>query len=181
MPRNDNPHSLRMCRALCHLGNSKLAEHFAEVNPLSRSASVEQKIRWACTCCDFLNEHCSLEEAILIRRTCRCKDGVTMANAILAAIRKTGSLSTACELFTQQNKYAFLEYVNAHELVFGYHACVCSCVKRSNQPVPRLWCECSVGYAESMFRHIVGKDVSIMLLESVKTGGKCCKMRITWQ
>ncbi len=181
MAKNDHPHAMRMYQALSDVKDSAYADSFTEKYPLSKSANVEQKHRWACACCNYLEQHCTPDEATSIRRACRCNDGKTMANAILSAIRKADGLASACELFTQQNQYAFLEFVNDHELFFGYHACVCSCVKRSEQDVPLLWCECSVGYALSMFRMVFGESVEVSLLESVKSGGSCCKMRITWQ
>ena len=96
-----------------------------------------------------------------------------MAKEIAGCISKAGSLAGGCALFTQKNKYAFLEYVGENEFIFGYHACVCSCVKRADGAVPLLWCECSAGYAEAMLRQIFGESVRVELLGSVKYGAVC--------
>jgi len=114
-----------------------------------------------------------------IRRVCRCNDGKTMAKEIADCIAKAGNLPDGCSLFTEKNRHAFLEYVNDRELIFGYHACVCSCVKRVPDVLPLTWCECSCGYAESMFRQVFSQNVNVELLDSVKAGNDKCRMRIT--
>ena len=180
MPKNDNPHSLRLNEALRTAANESAADAFAAAHPLSKSADVEKKYRWACDVCQALEEQFTPEDAAIIRRNCRCGNGKTMAQEISACINKAGSLADGCELFSRKNKYAFLEYVSTHEMIFGYRACVCSCVKRADGMVPRLWCECSAGYAETMFKYIFGDTVQVKLLGSVKSGADRCTSRIQW-
>ena len=181
MPKNDNPHALRLYQAVCDVKDAAHADRIAEVLPLSKGADVSRKHRWAHDCCAYLSNTCSPDDALQIRRTCRCNDGKTMAREIDSCIRKAGTLQDGCSLFTRQNKYAFLEYVSGHELRFGYHTCVCSCIKRSEEYVPVLWCECSAGYALSMFRMLFGDSVQVHLLSSVKSGAERCEIKITWQ
>jgi len=175
MPKNDNPHALRLAAALqTHLGE-EAAQAMAQDFPLPKSAAIDAKYAWACRVTDALAH---FEDAAAIRRDCRCSDGRTMAQQILRCIRKAGSLPGGCALFTQENPYAFLEYVSGRELLFGYHACVCSCIKRADGPVPLLWCECSCGYAEAMFRQVFGEGVQVELVGSVRAGGARCEMRV---
>lgn len=178
MPKNDNPHVLRLAAALrAHQGDSA-ADAFADAHPLPKSADVGKKHRWACDICAALSAQYDADTAAAIRRDCRCSDGRTMAAQIAGCIRKAGSIADGCALFTRGNPYAFLEYVSDKELLFGYHACVCSCVKRAEAPVPLLWCECSCGYAEAMLRQVFGEGVQVELLGSVKAGGTRCEMRV---
>lgn len=177
MPKNDNPHALRLAEALCgHIGD-EAAQAFADAHPLAKSADVGKKHRWACEVCAALSAQYDADTAAAIRRDCRCNDGRTMAQQIAGCIRRAGNLCGGCALFTQENPYAFLKYVSERELVFGYHACVCSCVKRAGGTLPRLWCECSAGYAEAMLRQVLGEAVQVELLSSVKAGGARCEMR----
>lgn len=180
MPKNDNPHSLRLIEAFRSTCGAEHAEVFAQEHPLSKAADVEKKYRWACEICAALKASSTLDEAACIRRACRCGDGRSMAQEIMKCIKKAGSLAGGCALFSQQNRYAFLEYVSENELIFGYHACVCSCIKRAEGPVPALWCECSVGYAEAMFRQVFGEGVQVTLLESAKSGADRCTFRVEW-
>ena len=167
MPVNDNPHALRLAESLRSHAGDAAAQIFADAHPLARSADVSKKHRWACEVCAALSAQYDAETAAAIRRACRCNDGRTMAQQILRCLRKTTTPDAACALFTQENPYAFLEYISDDELIFGYRACVCSCVKRAEGPVPLLWCECSAGYTEAMFRQIFGEDVQVELLGSI--------------
>lgn len=178
MPRNDNPHALRLADALHRHVSAAAAQAFADAHPLAKSADVSRKHRWACELCTAMSAQYDADTAAAIRRDCRCSDGRTMAQQILRCIRKAGSLAGGCALFTQENPYAFLEYVSDSELLFGYRACVCSCIKRAGGPVPLLWCECSCGYAGAMFRQVFGEGVQVELLSSVKAGGARCAMRV---
>lgn len=178
MPANDNPHSIRLVDSLrCHAGDAA-AQAFADAHPLAKSADVNKKHRWACDICAALDAQFDQDTAAAIRRGCRCNDGRTMAAQIAGCIRKAGNLCDACALFTRENPCAFLEYVSDKELIFGYHACVCSCVKRADRPVPLLWCECSCGYAEAMLRQVFGEGVQVTLQGSVISGGARCEMRV---
>ena len=180
MPANDNAHALRLKEALCASNGEAAAQNFADAHPLAKSADVNKKHRWACDVCAALEEQFGPETAASIRRNCRCGDGKTMAQEISACIIKAGSLADGCKLFSRKNKYAFLEYISEHEVIFGYHACVCSCVKRADGMVPLLWCECSAGYTEAMFKRIFGDTVQVKLLGSVKAGADRCTLRIQW-
>jgi len=180
MPKNDNPHSLRLIEAIRSLHGSESADAFATSHALSKSADIDKKYRWACEICASLPSHFDADEATQVRRACKCGDGVTMAREISACIGKGEGLADGCKLFSEHNKYAFLEYVNEYEVIFGYHACVCSCIKRAEGPVPELWCECSAGYAEAMFRQVFGTSVTVTLLTTAKSGADRCTFRVQW-
>lgn len=180
MIKNDNPHSLRLVEAIRNTVNFPAAEVFSEAHPLSKSADVEKKYRWACEICAALEEQFSPEEAANIRRSCRCGDGTTMAREIAGCISKAGNLADGCAMFSAKNKYAFLEYISENEVIFGYHTCVCSCVKRAAGEIPALWCECSAGYAEAMFRQVFGDSVRVRLLGSAKSGAERCTFHVQW-
>lgn len=180
MPKNDNAHALRLIEALRTSCDEEASIAFADAYPLSKSADVDKKYRWACNVCHALEAQFSPHEAAAIRHACRCGDGKTMAQDISRCISTAGNLHDGCQLFSEQNKYAFLEYVSENEVLFGYHACVCSCIKRSEGSVPALWCECSVGYTEAMFRQVFGTSANVTLLGTAKSGSNRCAFRVQW-
>lgn len=180
MPKNDNAHALRLIAALRSSCGEEIAESFEKDYPLSKSADVDKKYHWACDVCRALEAQFSPDEAASIRRACRCGDGKSMAKEIAGCISKAGTLQSGCKLFSEKNKYAFLEYVSECEIIFGYHACVCSCIKRAEGDVPALWCECSVGYTASMFSQLFGSAVHVELISSIKSGAERCTFRIQW-
>ena len=179
MLKNDNAHALRLKEVIQLTVGEEEANRFAEKFPLSKSADISKKHQWACDICTALQEHFPCEAAS-IRRACHCGDDKTMAREMLAFFQKSGGLKEGCRLFSEKNPYAFLEYVSDHELIFGYHACLCSCIKRAEGPISLLFCECSAGYAEAMFQQVFGDLVKVTLLDSVKNGAERCTFRIQW-
>ena len=134
MPKNDNPHALRLGEAIRSVHENETADAIAQSLPLSKSADVSKKHQWACDICAALESQYGAEDAAKIRRTCRCGDGTTMAKEISACISKTGNLAAGCALFSQKNKYAFLEYIDEHSLIFGYASAAASSVQRAMFP-----------------------------------------------
>lgn len=177
MPKNDNAHALRLNDAIRDIAGGQDAAAYGALHPLGKSASPARKEQWAREICGALEDTYGEETARCIRRACRCGDGKSMAEEIRRCIDRSPSLAEACAMFTRQNPYAFLQYVGEREVIFGYHSCVCACVKHAKEPVPRLWCECSAGYAEAMLSQVFG-PVRAELLESVVSGGARCAMRI---
>lgn len=175
-----NTHALRLHTAIANVVTPAEAERFIETHPLSASADVSKKARWACEICESLGKHFCADTAAAIRRECRCGDGRTMAQEIAACISKGGNLSQGCTLFSQKNKYAFLEYVSESEVIFVYHSCVCSCIKCSSDHIPALWCKCSAGYVRTMFSHIFGESVAVTLLSTAMSGAPRCAFRVQW-
>ena len=178
MAKNDNAHAKRLSAAIADIVSPVAATSLAERFPLASSADVIKKAHWACEICQELQDRYGDDKAAQIRRSCRCGDGRTMAQEIAACIVKGGGLAAGCVLFSQKKQYAFLEYVSENEVLFGYHHCVCSCVKRTDTPIPSLWCECSVGYVEAMFRQLFNGSVRVELVGSAKSGAKRCSFRI---
>ncbi len=175
-----NTHALRLHTAIANVVAAAEAERFIEMHPLSASADVAKKAHWACEICESLGKDFGADTAAAIRRESRCGDGRTMAQEIVACISKGGCLSQGCILFSQKNKYAFLEYVSETEVIFGYHICVCSCIKRRCDQIPALWCECSAGYVRTMFSHIFRESVAVTLLSTAMSGSTRCTFRVQW-
>ena len=180
MSSNKAIHALRLEQAISTLQGADAARSFGEIHPLDEDANPAAKAAWACSVCSALKEQFYAEPAAHILRLCRCGDGKDTVDEILDCIRNAATLTEACARFTEQTSYSYLEYVNDHELIFGYYECLCSCINGADIAVPRLWCECSVGYAEALFRQLFGSTVQATLLQTVKSGDPRCAFRITW-
>ena len=50
--------------------------------------------------------------------------------------------------------------------------------KRIPENLTKTWCYCAIGFAESMFRAVFQKDVTVT--ESIKTGANQCAMVVKW-
>jgi predicted hydrocarbon binding protein len=66
------------------------------------------------------------------------------------------------------------------ELIVEYGECYCPLVKESIQKLPSSWCECSRGWLLKLFEPILGENVEVELLESVKRGNEKCRFKIIW-
>jgi len=64
-------------------------------------------------------------------------------------------------------------------LLLTYPACCCSCVKKAREQLCQTWCLCALGYAERLFDCALGCKTRAELLESVKTGGGKCVIRVS--
>ena len=55
MPKNDNPHAVRLMNSLIAAGEKEAANTLAEAHPLSKSADFQKKFEWASNLCTFLD------------------------------------------------------------------------------------------------------------------------------
>jgi hypothetical protein len=57
-------------------------------------------------------------------------------------------------------------------------SCMCPLVKGVTEGISPTYCQCSVGYTQAFFEGLSGKPVSVVLEESLFTGGQICRFRI---
>lgn len=176
MPKNDNAHAIRFYNSLAEL-DEEAAIEFAERHPLSKSAGYEKKFAWAQEQCAFLEERFPPEDIEAVRARCHCEDGKAIAARMRGYLAKTGNLSEFAQLHNQKETYGRIEAVEGG-LALIYPQCYCSCVKRVDAPISRTWCLCTLGHAREMFSAVFGKPVEVQLLETVKTGGERCVIKV---
>ena len=92
MAKNDNAHAVRLVDSLeRHVGYD--AARKLEINyPLSKSADIEKKYKWAKDICHYLEEHFDTDTIISIRKECRCNDGKSIASKLLKYLHKADSI-----------------------------------------------------------------------------------------
>ncbi len=56
--------------------------------------------------------------------------------------------------------------------------CLCPIVQKAPPGLSATFCACSVGYVTEMFERAAGRPVRVVLLESLKRGGKACRFRV---
>ncbi len=176
MAKNDNAHALRFYESLSQL-SEEAAIAFAEEHPLSKSADYEKKFRWAREQCRFLEERFSAEEIAAVRAGCHCEAGSALAKRVKGYLKAAADLAGFAALFNEKEKYVTLEAVPGGLLLI-YPQCYCSCVKRMAEPVSRTWCLCTLGHVKSLFFQVLGREVEAELLETIKTGGERCAVKV---
>jgi len=180
MPKNDNAHALRLAESLKKNSHSELAEQLETQYPLSKSASIEKKFEWAKQACSALEDKLSEEEIITVRKSCICNDGASNAKKLLKYWNKASNTKEFIEEFNQKETFASMEYISENKLLFCYPECYCGCVKRVPENLTKTWCYCTIGFAESMFGKVFQRDVTVTLMESIKTGADRCAMLVEW-
>lgn len=127
MPKNDNAHSLRLLDSLRKNCGDDVAEEFAQSYPLSKSANIEKKFKWAEAVCSYLEGNFSKEEILKICMECRCNDGKSIADKLLKYLKRTDSIEKFVEAFNCNETFAQLEYINDKNifLLSGMLLCVC--------------------------------------------------------
>lgn len=180
MPKNDNAHAVRLRESLEKHGHEAVARELAESCPLSKTADIEKKFRWAQRVCAVLEAHLDEAEIMAVRRACRCNDGKANAQRLLKYTRKAASVEAFVRAFNQGETFASLEYVSERELLLCYPQCYCACIKRVPHPLSRTWCYCTLGNAQGMLEAVFGPDVRVTLLETIKSGAQRCAIRVEW-
>ena len=176
MAKNDNAHALRFYESLAR-ADEEAAIEFAAEHPLSKSADYRKKFDWAMAQCDFLERRFSPEDIADIRARCHCEAGSAMAARMRGYLAKAGDMAEFAGLFNAKEKYVTLEAVEGG-LLFIYPECCCSCVKRVDGPVSKTWCLCTLGHVRSLFGQVLGREPEAELLETVKSGGSRCVIKV---
>jgi len=180
MPRNDNAQSIRLVDSLREKVGEDIANEFEAKYPLSKSADIEKKYEWAKNVCIFLEDRFDEVTIENIRRDCRCNDGKSIANKLIKYLNKADSISSFVKMFNESENFAFLEYISDNKILFCYPECYCACVKRVPKELSKTWCYCTLGNAQGIFNKVFKKEVSVKLLQSIKTGAEKCVIEVTW-
>lgn len=81
----------------------------------------------------------------------------------------------------RQDSTIFFNYVgNPKGLKVSDGYCLCPMIENKPETLSPTYCQCSVGYVKYMFqRFITFKPVQVELLESLRSGGKACRFKVT--
>ena len=79
----------------------------------------------------------------------------------------------------REGKVVYFNYVqNPGGLKISDGYCLCPMIEDGPVRLSPTYCYCSVGYVKYMFRVFFELEVSVELLESLRSGGKSCRFRI---
>lgn len=81
----------------------------------------------------------------------------------------------------RQESTIFFNYVgNPKGLKISDGYCLCPLIENKPETLSPTYCQCSVGYVKYMFqRFITYKPVQVELLESLRSGGKACRFKVS--
>jgi len=177
MSKTDNPHAMRLYDSLVKHTDEQTAQKIANKIPLSKSADINKKFAWAESICADLQNEFDDDTIKKVRMDCACGPEMGKINKIKKLYQASGD---ANEFVSKMNglHQGFTLEVADNALLLIYPACYCSCVKRVDKDLSEVWCYCTLGYSKKMFEHILERKVEVKLLESVKTGGNKCVIKV---
>lgn len=178
MPKTDNPHTVCLYDSISKHVNEESAERIANKIPLSKAADIEKKFAWAESICADLDNEFDEGTVMAIRMDCACGPETGKISKLKKAYSSSSDLDDFVSKANKFNQGFTIEHSD-NALFLIYPCCYCSCVKRIDKPISKTWCYCTLGYTKKTFEYILERDVTVELIESVKTGGSICKMKIT--
>ena len=178
MPKSDNKHAVNMYNGIEQNIGQAAADEFSQALPLSKSADYIKKSKWAEGVCAWLEENYSDDAVRKIRMACACSPG-SKSDRVKAMFEASKDNADFCERFNKEYAPGNIMYCEGDSLFLTYPECYCSCVKRDDKLLSKTWCYCSLGYVDALYSHALSRKVQVDLLESVKTGGSKCVMKIT--
>lgn len=155
------------------------ADEFTAALPLSKSADYIRKFKWAKDVCNYLEGKYTPEQIKTIRMSCSCHPGDSEKENTKRIYNKVENLDEFCAEYNSEYGDIHPIGYEASALFFSYPTCYCSCVKRVDEPMSLTWCLCTLGYTKELFDYVFDCDTNIELIESIKTGGSRCVMKIT--
>lgn len=179
MAKTDNPHSLRLFSSIQKHSDDETAERITNKISLSKSADIDKKFTWAESICADLESEFDENTVKLIRMDCACGPEMGKINNLHKLYQSSDNIDDFIEKANKLKQGFTIKHENS-DLYLVYPQCYCSCVKRIDKPISKVWCYCTLGYTKRMFEHILERVVEVELLESVKTGGSRCLIKVTF-
>lgn len=177
MSKPNNPQALKLYDSLVIATGQSAADAFADALPLSKSAGYVRKFEWAEDACSYLEKNFEVDTITQIRMKCYCNESIDKAQKMKAVLTKSKDLDEFAEKYNQSQSDSTIEIIDG-QIYFCYPQCYCSAVKRVDMPLSRTWCLCTLGFAQSLFEKVFGCKIKAELIESIKTGGKRCVVKI---
>lgn len=179
LSKTDNPHAMRLYKSLLKHTDEQTAKGIAFKVNISKSADTYKKFVWAESICNDLQNNFDDDTIKEIRMRCACGPGLSKADNLKKLYQ---SCKDTKEFVSKANGLGqgFTIEAKDNAIILVYPNCYCSCVKRIDKNLPKIWCYCTLGYTKKMFEHVFDRKVDVELLESVKTGGTKCMIKIVW-
>ena len=178
MAQNEDPNMIRLMESMEKHGQKEAGEKFLEENPLEDSTDIQGKFAWAQKACAFLEENFDEATVKTIRMDCACGPQIEWIQAVKDVYDNEKDPAAFVEKTNALNLGYWLEY-DGTSFYLMYPKCYCEFVNQVEDKLPKAWCYCTLGYTKKMFEYVLGKEVEVELIKSVKMGDQECRIMIT--
>jgi hypothetical protein len=162
---------------LLNYTDGQTAEKIACPTAMPKTPDERKRSEWVNKLCAGLENEFDLITIEEIFQKCACGVPLSKSEKTKRFYESSADLDGFCKKFNKEYAPGNAVTMENGELYFSYPTCYCSHLK-GIESVPRTWCLCSLGYAKNLFSYAFSREVQAELVESVKTGGKKCVMRI---
>lgn len=161
------------------LGQEKADEILEGCENLTAKSPKHERARMMNVAMERLSRACPPATAVAIRESCACKPKAFLEEAK----RIRGESATDEDFFRKLSDYGKvgIYYREGGRLYCAYRPddCVCGMVGARKEKVPFLWCECCKGHAKWILEECLEKKVTMVVLETIVSGGRECRFEIT--
>ena len=178
MTNHEEPNLIRLMESMEKHGQKEAGEVFSKENPIEESADIKGKVEWAKKACAFLDDNFEDETVKAIRMDCACGPQIEWIQSVKDAYDASTGPEDFVEKTNALNLGYWLEY-DGTSFYLMYPQCYCDFVNQVEDTLPKAWCYCTLGYTKKMFAYVLGKEVEVELIKSVKMGDKECRIKIT--
>lgn len=172
-----NIQAKRLYESLLNHTDERNAERIADSMKLAEDPSEGEMLEWARGVCGRLEECFDADTVKQIRMGCHCMPSMDHINEFRDLYEVSKDLSDFAEKLNDL-KYGMGFWYDNGSFFMSYPMCYCKDVNGTSELLPKSWCYCTLGYTKNMFDIIFDCDVRVELLESVKTGGGRCVIKI---
>ena len=68
--------------------------------------------------------------------------------------------------------------LGGNSIIATYHRCYCGSVSRAREEIPLTYCYCGAGWYKRLFEEVLGRTVTVKLVQSIASGADECVFRI---
>ena len=146
-------------------------------DPLAQRSDKERKFfeSWLKNLLSSMDRNLDEKTRIMLMencgRACAKKGAVNSAKACKGNLDKF--LSTLQRWIGKENVKQ-----NGKDIHLTYTKCYCELVHKGPEKLSDTYCHCSKGWVLEMFETVMEKPVKVKLLDSIKRGGKVCRLTV---
>lgn len=172
-----HPQAERLFDSLLGYTDEQTAEWIADKIHLTKTPTEKKRFEWAEGICVELTDTFDDETVMKIRMDCACGPGKGRMDEIKKIYDRATDLNDFAVLYNEAG-FGSTVWIEANLIYFSYPTCYCSCVNKTDKPISKVWCYCTLGYTKKMFTYVLDCEVDVQLIESVKQGDSRCLMSI---
>ena len=161
---------LQNARAVC--GDERLSALEAGNTPKQQVACIREGLR-------VLEESGGERLVQQAMRPCRCISRAVLEKAEALWHESHEDMETFLQAMNREGiGGGMLATTDEGDVLARYDKCCCGLAKQGG--LPEGYCQCSCGWFQALFEHILGRQVTVTLLHSIVGGAKTCDFCIVW-